>query len=137
MNKIIRLKFGVIFLSVGIILLSLWIYFQSKILVKFMLYSKEILWCSGWAAFGIGCGLINSRYDDINEGKNDKDKKKNKGGKMHYVLYFSFVWFIAFLAALTMVGANNIKFYAATALVAIVVGFTGDKLAGKIFDLRK
>jgi len=123
---IIRYKYGVTYLGIGLCLL-----------ICFWFIKTEILWCLGWAAFGVGCGLINSRYDDINKGKEEKDIKKNKGGDMHYIFYFSFVGFLATLAALTMNEDSSIKFYAVSALVAIVVGFTGDKLVDKIFEMRK
>ncbi|MDD5505932.1 MAG: hypothetical protein PHR73_04170 [Candidatus Omnitrophica bacterium] len=135
-KKIIRFKFGVIYFVTGIILLG--IFLGNKVFNILDSYWPKIIWCAGWALFGIGCGLINSRYDDINEGKSKKDRKKNVGGPAHYLFYFLFVGFIATLTAFVALEAyedSEAKFYAVAALVAVVLGFTGDKLAGKLFEL--
>ena len=127
---IIRYRYGAYSFIISAVLLGLFLWFKRPtIFTRHM----EILWCLGWAAFGVGCGLINSRYDDINKKKKeDKDIKKNKGGHMHYILYFSFVGFIATLAALTMIKNG----YTASALTGIVIGFTGDKLVEKMLELK-
>ncbi|MCK9614850.1 MAG: hypothetical protein M0R48_05010 [Candidatus Omnitrophica bacterium] len=90
-------------------------------------YLQEILWCASWAAIGISSGLYNSRTES------DGNSKKHK----HYYTYFLFVWFVATLAGWTMIKDGDLRSYIVACLVGIVVGFTGDKLAGKIFELRK
>ena len=93
-------------------------------------YLAIALWCLRCGAFGIALGLYNSR----------KDKGGNTSNNEHYIFYFTFVLFLAALSAFVMFGNNIEKGFlhaqASATLVGIVVGFTGDKLAGKIFDLK-
>ncbi len=90
-------------------------------------YLKQILWCLGWSATGIGSGLINSR----NIGVDKPESVVNKCS--HYIFYFVFVLFIATLTALLtflMIKDCIVLSYIASALVGIVIGFMGDSLAG-------
>ena len=86
---------------------------------------STILWGGGWSSIGIGLGLWSDPKDD------PKDSKATD--PIHYITYFLFVWFMGALAALSAsVLGIGIQPYAASAFVAIAVGFCGDKLAGRL-----
>ena len=123
-----RLIASLFYFFCGIVL----VYFSTNKFEKltgfFTLNKVTIFWCSGWSAIGIAAGLWNSRDD------NTPVTRK----KCHYFIYFFFILFIASLAAFVVFlsVANNHLAYASSALVAIVAGFAGDKLAGDIFKLK-
>jgi hypothetical protein len=127
-NNVVRLRWAFLYcvLSVGLF----GIFVLGKIFsLRWDLYD-EIIWCLGCSAFGIFLGLYNSR----------KDHGGNTSNWKHYLTYFIAVLVLAALSAFVMFG-NSIEkgfmhAYASAMLVGIVVGFAGDKLAGKIFDLK-
>jgi len=128
-NKV-RLKWFWSYLRMGFVWLIAFVLVKK---VSFLECSENfavVFWCLSWGAIGIALGLFNSR----------KDQGGNTSSNKHYITYFIFVWFISFLSAFVMFGNSKEKGfpydYASAALVGIVVGFAGDKLAGKIFDLK-
>jgi len=120
-----------IFLIVGIFLLAFFFVITNPVLLNIIKrYLSEILWCLSWGAIGIGLGLYNSVGD--------------LGGKLqkheHYYKFFSFVWFIATLAAFVALGTfenSTVRSYVAAALAGVIVGFVGDKLPEKFFGLAR
>ena len=100
----------------------------EKFMILFSTNKPVIFWCFGWSAFGIAAGLANSRNDNTTTARK----------KCHYFIYFLFVLFIASLAAFAafLSTENTHLAYVFSALVAIVVGFSGDKLAGEIIKLK-
>ena len=125
--KGLRFRAGFWYLVFSLIALAGFLISGLKFLFPnvFPLYLRQFIWCLSWAAFGIGSGLINSR--------DNESKRLNKVS--HYFFYFGFVLLIATLAAfipLTSIKDNFYAAYATAALAGIVVGFTGDALAGKI-----
>ena len=91
-------------------------------------YLPKLLWCLGWAAMGIGLGLWNDR----------KNNTGNTAQHRHYFTYFIFVWSIAFLTSFYEALANgSLRSYVLSCLTAVVIGFSGDSLAGIISKLAK
>lgn len=115
----------------GIILLIIFFVIKQPNFNNFFsTHYLNILWVIGWSAIGISTGLCNSL----------DDKSVPARSYLHYITYFPFVLFIASLAAFVVflsVINNNLLAFASSALTAIVVGFAGDKLAGKISSLGK
>lgn len=108
------------------------IYFSTKrfeeIRYFFALNILIILWCSGWSAIGVVAGLWNSLDDNSSVTRQ----------KSHYFTYFAFVLFVSSLAAFVVFlsATKSYLAYASSALVAIITGFAGDKLASNIFKLK-
>jgi hypothetical protein len=128
--NVVRLKWCQFYSLLWVVLLIDFVFVIIAPLKSIGEYLARVLWCSSWGAIGIALGLYNSR----------KDRSGNTSSDKHYFFYFSFVWFLATLAAFVMLGSNIersfVNAYASAMLIGIVVGFAGDKLAGKIFDLK-
>jgi hypothetical protein len=103
--------------------------FGIMLVIIFLKRECPVGLCVGFSAFGIGCGLYNSRTDQSERASN----------LLHYILYFGFVLVIATLAAFVAMGSfkdDTVRSYVAAALTGIAVGFAGDKLAGEIFKVK-
>ncbi len=124
----IRVVVSLFYFLCGIIL----VYFSTskfgKLVAFFSSNKLVIFWCIGWSAIGIAAGLWNSRNDNAPIARR----------KEHYFMYFLFVLFIASLAAVVafLSATKSNLAYTFSALVAMVVGFAGDKLAGDILKLK-
>lgn len=117
-----------IYLVTGVAIFSLFLFIKKIEILS--LYYSEILWSLGWAAFGVGFGLWNSRtaHGEVLEKKE------------HYYTYFIFVEFVAGLAAFVAFGTfqdDSIRSYAAAALTGLIVGFIGDSLPERFIGLTK
>lgn len=117
-----RVCWSLVYLFLGILLLIFFITIKKPELSILKTDLTKILWCLSWPAVGIGLGLYNSRNDD------DEINRRHR----HYFSYFLFVWFIGFLAAFVAFTNFPLCSYAAAALTGIVIGFSGDSLAGKL-----
>ncbi|MBU4511128.1 hypothetical protein KJ830_08800 [bacterium] len=129
--NLVRLIWCGLYGLLGIIFLIIFFVVKQPDFNKFFgTHYLNILWVFGWSTIGISAGLCNSR----------DDKTPVVRSYLHYITYFLFVLFIASLAAfvafLSIIN-NNLLAFASSALTAIVVGFVGDKLAGKISSLGK
>ena len=130
-TNLIRLAWRRGFLALGILLLFIFLFSITPLLLGFLdkikCYVTELSWCSGWAAIGIYLGLYNSRF------ASDKRSKENR----HYRTYFLFVFVIATRASFVVLGTfdkniDRLYVYAAALLTGVIVGFSGDKLGEKL-----
>lgn len=127
--NLVRLVWCGLYGLFGIIILIIFFVEKKPDINKFFgTHYLSILWVFGWSAIGISAGLCNSR----------DDKTPVTRSYLHYITYFLFVLFIAslagFVAFLSVI--NNLLAFASSALTAIVAGFVGDKLAGKISSFK-
>lgn len=127
-NKV-RVLWGKIYLIIGLLCLIIVGVTQCPALLEFLQrYYLLILWCCGWAAIGIFAGLMSTR------GLNDEGQKKN----YHYFTYFIFVLFFAASVAFTFSSKYQFPYsYTAACFIALIIGFSGDSLAGVMNDLSK
>ena len=136
--KNVRIRWCVIYLLIGGTFLISFCIIKCPNLQKLLTENlSNILWCLGWSSVGISLGLYNSRggiESESETGKQSETLSKNK----HYYTYYLFVLFIGVLAAfVTLLSFDGLRGYAASALTAIIIGFTGDSLAGVILKLSK
>jgi predicted nucleic acid-binding Zn ribbon protein len=121
-NKV-KIFFAYFYGVLGGILLSV----KIKDMLQFLINNSSLFfWCIGWSAIGIAFGLWNDR----------------KGGRKnieHYVFYFLFVLIFGSLVALIFSSfwSGGEHPYSVSFLVAFTIGFTGDKLAGKVIEIMK
>lgn len=121
----VRLRWGILYCTFGIFALILSLAGKIPEFCEFLdVYFLNISWCVGWAAIGIAAGLFNSLDDNTPVTVRER----------HYVTYFLFVLFIASLAAFAafLSASKNYLAYTSSALVAILTGFVGDRLANII-----
>ena len=128
-NNPTRLFWCKFYLMVGVVLGIIFFVLHCPVLKQALnnnLYN--LLWCSAWASLGISLGLYNDR-ESVNGRASDH---------IHYITYFPFVLFIAILATFAMTTFDHsLKSYAASALITIAIGFSGDSLAGAMLKLAK
>lgn len=114
----------------GIILLIIFLVEKRPDFNKFFaIHYLDIFWCIGWSAIGIATGLCNSL----------DDRTSVTRAYLHYITYFLFVLFIASLVAFVafLSASNDYLAYISSALMAILVGFAGDRLANIILKTGK
>lgn len=126
-NKV-RVGWGFLYLIVGVFLLTPR-FFSLCNFDWVRSHWGTLSWIIGWSSLGIGLGLLNSRIKPSVQTRTRMN--------LHYITYFIFVLFIASLAAFVAFSARaGLRSYAASALTAIVIGFSGDSLAGLIEKLK-
>ena len=109
----------------GIILLIIFFVVKQPNFNKFFsTHYLNLLWVIAWAAIGISTGLCNSL----------DDSSSVTLPYLHYITYFLFVLFIASLAGFVALlsASKNYLAYISSALVSILTGFAGDRLASII-----
>ena len=128
MNNI-RIRWCLVYLLVGIAVLAFFCVIKCPNIQKLLTENlSNMLWCLAWSSIGISLGLWNSRHNKTQDGRLFPNK--------HYYTYYFFVLFIGALSAfVTLLSFNGLRGDAASALTAIVIGFTGDSLAGVILKL--
>lgn len=118
-----RFCWGVIYVLAGLLVIIL---NRNIVQVHFFAY-PAMWWCLGWAAVGVGAGLINTS-NHVNG---------SKQGCWHYISYcpyaLVFVTFAAILSGLIASGDIalsdvGVKFYTASALAGLGLGLLEDKL---------
>lgn len=84
---------------------------------------RHWVWAAAWGALGIGLSLYTSRFE-------------GESRHSHYLTYFVFLWGVAIFSGLAVSGLRGgPQPYLLSALTAIVVGFSGDSLAGIVDKL--
>jgi len=126
----IRVGYAIVFLLLGLALL---VGFCREIICDLVAFTqvhvRQIAWCAAWSLMGMGAGLINSRK------RGSSKDRKYLGYFLLFVLPLATL--AALLAGLLAPDKHAIFFYLASMLVAIGVGFSGDALAGKLYDMVK
>lgn len=114
-----RIIFAIIYLIVGMLLLSgvNWLEISKRLFGNI----KEFYWCGGWSFIGLAVGLFATWNSN---GVRDRST-------YHYIIYFPFVWFVAYLASKLVLYSDSDNFIL-SALIGISVSASGDKLIGSI-----
>jgi hypothetical protein len=123
----VRLNAGIIYFIAGVLCLILFCILKWPNIVDWISKQVSLLWCLGWTAVGIGCGLINTR--NLDGGGIDREYKH------YFLLYYLLALLLVFLATITtgllsgeILDTPTPKFYALTALTSLILGLLAEDI---------